>query len=143
MATQSDFPKYFRLGACLLVSWTAFVYSLGLMVGVTVSLGPRYLPSMVIAFLVSIPVAVIVLKLIRRSRTWRDQLKENYPRIFSGIVGIILLVLLLVLLGGLLASEKIVPDLRSRDAEAARQSFNVVSEIAVQPAKSERTLAEF
>ena len=120
--------------------WAFILALLEVIVIATVSLGPRFgLMTMIVAPLAALPVA-IGLTLIKADRVGHAQKsKQHYSR---KAVGLLVVLTLLMVAAGL--SPTIVDHLtRSEDAAAALLSFEPIYASDVDPARVERTLAEF
>ena len=114
-------------------------------VAATVSLGPRFGTAaiVVILLIIVLPIALRMIALLmrgvlrptRRPAKWDKQIKLRIASAFF--------VVMLTMLGFLAAMEIIESVTRPQDAEAARESFSVKYAPGVDPARLERTLAEF
>ena len=123
--------------------WGLIALAVELVIVEAVSLGPRFgTMTMVVAPLVALPVAthlgLIKPRRAPRSDDWMKRHPRKAPLIYIALVAASLLMMAIAM------SPRIIEH-RSRggDAEAALQSFVPIHEAGVNPAKVERTLAEF
>ena len=105
-----------------------------------VSLGPRFgTMTTVVAPLVALPIATRLWLIKPRCASRSDDWMKRHPR----KTALILTVATLLLVGGAVSPRIIEHRSRGGDAEAALQSFFPTFGAGVDPAKVERTLAEF
>ena len=123
--------------------WALITFVVELVIVEAVSLGPRFgTMTMVVAPLVALPVATRLALIKPRRATRSDDWMKRHPR--KAALFYIALVVASLLMMAIAMSPRIIEH-RSRgsDAEAALQSFVPIHEAGLDPAKVERTLAEF
>ncbi len=124
----------------VLFPWLFILVLLELIVVATVSLGPRFGPMTMIVAPLSALLLAIGLTLMKPARAMRVQ--RSKQRHSGKAVGL-LLILTLTLIGAGVAPTVMDHLTRSEHAEAALQSFEPIHASDVDPARVERTLAEF
>ena len=120
--------------------WGLITVAAELVIVEAVSLGPRFgTMTTVVAPLVALPMAVRIARFKPRRASRSDEWMKRHPRKAA-----LILTVAILLIVGVAMSPKIIEH-RSRvgDAEAALQSFFPIYGAGVDPAKVERTLAEF
>ncbi len=139
----TKFLVVFRLtGAAIswLFLWGLTTVAAELVIVEVVSLGPRFgTMTTVVAPLVALPIATRLALTKPRSTSRSDEWIKRHPR----KVGLILTVSVLLMVGLATGPRFIEQHSRGVDAETALQSFVPIYEAGVDPAKVERTLAEF
>ena len=122
------------------ILWAIIVALLEVIVIATVSLGPRFGPmAMIVAPLSALPLAIGI-SLIKPSRVNRA---EKAKQRLSWKTVALLLVLSLPMIAGAMGPRMADHLTRSEDAGAALQFFDPIYVSDVDPARVERTLAEF
>ncbi len=109
-----------------------------------VSLGPRF--ALIVAAvvpLIALPITVLIANILARFKAEPDELSGEQVKNRHRKATFILLVVLLLILGIGMAPTVIDHQSRSRDAEAALQSFLPTHAPSIDAADLERTLAEF
>ena len=150
--TLNDIPEIPLVARCLVVLrlsgeairwlflWGLTTVVVELVIVEAVSLGPRFgTMTTVVAPLVALPIAVRIALIKPRRASPSNEWMKRHPRKTA-----LILTVAMLLIVGVAMSPKIVEH-RSRggDAEAALQSFFPIHGEGVDPAKAERTLAEF
>ena len=126
--------------ASWLVLWGFITLITELVIVEAVSLGPRFGPmTTVVAPLVALPMAVCIALIKPRRVVKSDEWTKRRPR-----KPVLILAVAILLIAGVAMSPRMI-EYRSRaaDAEAALQSFSLIYGAGADPAKVERTLAEF
>ena len=131
------------VGVRWLFLWGLTTFVVELVIVEAVSLGPRFeTMTMVVAPLVALPVAtwLSLMKPVRETRS-EDVMKRD-PR-KTALIYAALIAASLLMMTGAIVPRVLEQRSRSSDAEAALQSFVPIHGAGVDPAKVERTLAEF
>ena len=133
------------IGAAIgwLFLWGLITFVVELVIVEAVSLGPRFgTMTMVVAPLVALPVATRLALIKPRRVTRSDDWMKRHPRkaalFYIGLVAASLLMMAIAMSPRIIEHRS-----RGSDAEVALQSFVPIHEAGADPAKVERTLAEF
>ena len=139
----AKFLVFLRLiGAAIswLFLWGLTTVAAELVIVEVVSLGPRFgTMTTVVAPLVALPIATRLALIKPRSTSRSDEWIKRHPR----KVALIFTVSVLLIVGLAMGPRFIEHHSRGGDAETALHSFVPIHEAGVDPAKVERTLAEF
>ena len=130
------------IGAAIswLLLWSLITLVTELVIVEAVSLGPRFgTMTTVVAPLVALLIATRLALIKPRRASGSDEWMKRHPR----KAALILTVVILVMVGVAMSPRIIEHSSRGGDAEAALRSFFPVHGAVVDPAKVERTLAEF
>ena len=133
------------IGAAIswLFLWGLITVVLELVIVEAVSLGPRFgTMTTVVAPLVALPIATRIALSKRRPASRPDDWMKRHPR-KATLMFIAIITASLVTLGVAMSPRIIERYSRGTDAESALQSFVPIYEATLDPAKVERTLAEF